>query len=48
MKESKMNAKNDPATEPNERVVVITRVFDAPPELVFKAGATAWTGSPTS
>jgi len=43
-----MNAKNDPATEPKERVVVITRVFDALPELVFKAGARAWTGSPAS
>ena len=37
MKEHRMDAKNDPTAEPKERVVIITRVFDAPPELVFEA-----------
>ncbi|MGH8064289.1 MAG: SRPBCC domain-containing protein [Candidatus Entotheonellia bacterium] len=32
-----MAAKNSPATEPTERMLVITRVFDAPPSVVFKA-----------
>jgi uncharacterized protein YndB with AHSA1/START domain len=32
-----MAAKNSPATEPAEPVLVITRVFDAPPSVVFKA-----------
>jgi len=36
-----MAAENSPATEPTEPVLVITRVFDAPGELVFKA----WTES---
>ncbi len=31
-----MVAKNSPGAEPGERVLVITRVFDAPPSLVFK------------
>ena len=30
-------AATDPVTEPADRVLVITRVFDAPRELVFKA-----------
>lgn len=29
--------RNSPATKPAERVLVITRVFDAPRSLVFKA-----------
>ncbi|MGA9852409.1 MAG: SRPBCC domain-containing protein [Gammaproteobacteria bacterium] len=29
--------KNDPAVAPEDRVLVITRIFDAPPSLVFKA-----------
>jgi uncharacterized protein YndB with AHSA1/START domain len=32
-----MGAKNNPAGEPTEPVLVITRVFDAPRELVWKA-----------
>jgi len=32
-----MAARHSPATEPAERVLVITRVFDAPRELVWKA-----------
>jgi uncharacterized protein YndB with AHSA1/START domain len=32
-----MAATTSPATQPNERTVVITRVFDAPRELVWKA-----------
>ncbi|MFZ0244567.1 SRPBCC family protein [Candidatus Binatus sp.] len=36
-----MAAKNDLATEPADRVLVITRIFDAPRSLVFKA----WTES---
>ena len=32
-----MAARTDVAAEPAERVLVLTRVFDAPRELVFKA-----------
>jgi uncharacterized protein YndB with AHSA1/START domain len=32
-----MSTKNDSAAEPSRREFVITRVFDAPRELVFKA-----------
>jgi uncharacterized protein YndB with AHSA1/START domain len=32
-----MGAASNPVTEPADRVLVITRVFDAPRELVFKA-----------
>lgn len=32
-----MIERNDPRARPNERTVVITRIFDAPRELVFKA-----------
>ena len=32
-----MTSVNSPIVEPSERVLVITRVFDAPRELVFKA-----------
>jgi uncharacterized protein YndB with AHSA1/START domain len=32
-----MAVRNSPATKPTEREIVITRIFDAPRELVFKA-----------
>jgi len=36
-KMSSMTSVNSPIVEPSERVLVITRIFDAPRELVFKA-----------
>ncbi len=34
--------RNSPVTEPAERVLVISRVFDAPRTLVFKGVHGAW------
>lgn len=43
-----MNELDSPASQAADRALVITRMFDAPRELVFKAWTEVWTVSPST